>query len=109
MPDLRLCPAGDLVECRPLRVHPSGNDPLCVYLIEGTVYVSEGTCTHGGASLADDGELEGFNIICTWHGGAFDVRTGEATSPPCVTPLKVYPASIRDGDIWISVDTGEEQ
>ena len=105
MSELRLCPLSELVEGEPRRIHVTGHTAFCAYLVDGAPYVSDNACTHGSASLGEEGELDGFTIICTWHNGAFDIRTGEVIEGPCYIPLKVYPASIRDGEVWITLDS----
>ena len=45
--------------------------------VGGTIYAMEAVCTHEGVPL-EEGTLEGNTIICPWHEGRYDVRTGEA-------------------------------
>jgi nitrite reductase/ring-hydroxylating ferredoxin subunit len=94
----------NVAENEPLLVEIDQHEPLAVYNVKGQIYVSDDYCTHGKASLSDEGDLDGFTIVCTWHMGAFDIRTGEVKSQPCYEPLKVYPVTIRDGDVFISID-----
>ncbi|MNG39850.1 Ferredoxin CarAc [compost metagenome] len=44
---------------------------------------------------------------CPWHGGTFDIRTGESLSFPCVLPVKVYPVSVEDGNVYLDLGAGE--
>ena len=53
-------------------------------------------CTHAYARLSD-GWLDRNEIECPLHAGRFDVKTGAATAPPCVDPVKTYPVRV-DGD-----------
>jgi nitrite reductase/ring-hydroxylating ferredoxin subunit len=73
---------------------------LAVFNVAGEFYVTDDTCTHGFASLAE-GRLEGHVITCPWHGGAFDVRSGRPVAAPCTDPLPVHPCELRDGSIWV--------
>jgi nitrite reductase/ring-hydroxylating ferredoxin subunit len=41
-------------------------------------------------------------VECAWHNGRFDVRTGEALTMPCHTPLPFFDAKVIDGDIYIN-------
>src|SRR3712207_6143605 len=104
MEELKLCAVADVEPGQPLQVEVSGHEPFAVYNVEGGIYVTDDFCTHGRASLSDEGDLEGFTIICSWHDGAFDIRTGEIKSRPCTEPLKVYPVTIRDGHIFVTID-----
>jgi nitrite reductase/ring-hydroxylating ferredoxin subunit len=72
---------------------------LAVHNVEGVFYVTDDTCTHGFASLSE-GTLSGHVVTCPWHGGAFDIRTGQPVSAPCTEPLAVYPCELRDGVVW---------
>ena len=55
-----------------------------------------------GMAWMTDGYQEGFDIECPFHGGRFDLRSGEPTAFPCVVPLKVYPVTIEDGQVCIT-------
>jgi nitrite reductase/ring-hydroxylating ferredoxin subunit len=73
---------------------------LAVFNVGGEFYVTDDTCTHGLASLAE-GTLEGSVVTCPWHGGRFDVRTGRPVAGPCTEPLATYPCRVRDEGVWI--------
>lgn len=75
---------------------------LAVFNVGGSFHVTDDTCTHGFASLAE-GELEGHVISCPWHGGAFDVRSGEPVAAPCTDALAVHPCVVRDGGVWVEL------
>lgn len=72
---------------------------VAVFNVRGTFHVIDDTCTHGFASLSE-GALEGHVVTCPWHGGAFDLRTGEAVLAPCVDPVAVHPCERREGAVW---------
>jgi p-cumate 2,3-dioxygenase ferredoxin component len=102
---IRICAVDEVDENDTLQVEVDEDDipTLAVYRLEGDeIYVSEDRCSHGNASLADEGYLEGHIIECTWHEGKFDIRTGEPTAMPCDKPIKVYPVTIKDGDVYIT-------
>jgi ethylbenzene dioxygenase ferredoxin subunit len=77
-----------------------------VYKHAEKYYVLDNICTHGLAVLTD-GYQEGDEIECPFHGGAFDLKTGQATSFPCEQALKSYPVTIQDDTILIPADLGE--
>jgi nitrite reductase/ring-hydroxylating ferredoxin subunit len=76
-----------------LRVELEGLPPLAVYNAGGQFFVSDDTCSHGSASLAE-GFLEGTEIECPWHSGTFCIRTGRALTFPAVEPIRVYPVTV---------------
>ena len=97
---IRLCAGADVPATEPLQVIIEGYPPLAVYRVDGSYYVTHDTCTHGNASLAE-GYQDGEIIECPFHGGAFNIKTGEATEFPCVEALKTYAVVERDGDVLI--------
>jgi nitrite reductase/ring-hydroxylating ferredoxin subunit len=104
MVSLRLCSVSEVKPEQPLQVTMEGREPFAVFNVDGGIYVTDDYCTHGKASLSDEGELDGFKIICTWHDGSFDIRTGEILARPCTEPLKTYNATVRDGDVFIETE-----
>jgi len=77
------------------RIEKNG-ESICVARIGAEVFAISDTCSHSEASLSE-GDILGFKIECWLHGAEFDVRTGEALTPPAVAPVKSYPVTI-DGD-----------
>ena len=75
-----------------------GAQPLAVFNVAGRFHITDDTCTHGFSSLSD-GDLDGCIVTCSWHGGAFDVTTGQAVGPPCTEPIRVYRCAVRDGQV----------
>ena len=48
---------------------------IALFNIEGTFFALENACTHEEGPLAE-GEIEGHEVTCPWHGAKFDVRAG---------------------------------
>lgn len=90
-----VCSTSDVEPGGALRVE-TGDRVLAVFNVDGTFYVTDDHCTHGPGSLSE-GYLDGCIIECNFHNGAFDVRTGEVVSPPCMIPVRTYPVCV-DGD-----------
>lgn len=76
---------------------------LAVFHVDGAFFVMDDLCSHGPGSLSE-GFLDGYEIECDFHGGAFDIRTGEVTAPPCIEPMKTYTVHVRDNRVWIERD-----
>jgi len=81
-----------------------GDELVAIYNINGVYYITEARCTHGLADLAD-GTLEGNTIECSFHFGAFDVPSGKPLQPPCFIALKTYKTEVRDGQVYVDLDT----
>jgi nitrite reductase/ring-hydroxylating ferredoxin subunit len=79
-----------------LRVHLKG-EPIAVYNVNGKFYATQSKCTHEGGPL-NEGDLEGTQITCPWHGSCFDVTNGQVRCGPATKPLQTYPVSI-EGEI----------
>lgn len=92
MSDLQLT---DLLPGKPVRIEKNG-EAICVARVGDEVFAIEDTCSHSEASLAE-GEVSEYKIECWLHGAEFDLRTGQALTPPAVTAVKTYSVSV-DGD-----------
>ena len=68
--------------------------------VEGDLYALEDNCSHQDFPLSD-GELEGTELECIYHGAKFDVCSGRATQLPAIRPVKTWEVEIRDGDVFI--------
>lgn len=73
---------------------------LAVYNLGGTYYVTDDTCTHGPGCMSE-GFIEGENIFCNFHNGAFHIPTGRVVEPPCMVPLATYAVQVIDGVVCI--------
>ena len=92
MSDLKL---SELTAGKPIKIEKDGR-AICVARVGDEVFAVDDTCSHSDASLSE-GEVTDFKIECWLHGAEFDLRTGEALTPPAVAPLKTYSVSV-DGD-----------
>jgi p-cumate 2,3-dioxygenase ferredoxin component len=101
---VRVCGTDEIGEGEMIQAIVKGKAPFAVYHVEGEFFVTDDTCTHGKASLADEGDLNGHCITCTWHDGQFDIRTGACMAAPCTQPIKAYPVKIEEAAVWIDVE-----
>ena len=92
MADLLL---SQLVQGKPVKVEKDGKT-ICVARVGDEVFAIDDTCSHSDASLSE-GDVTDFKIECWLHGAEFDLRTGEALTPPAVAPLHTYGVHV-DGD-----------
>ncbi len=89
------CPPGSLLKAM------AGPHPVVVVNVDGAVYAILDRCTHEDLPLSD-GEMEGTNIVCSYHGARFDVTSGAPRGLPAVRPVKTFPVEIREDGIYIS-------
>lgn len=73
-----------------------------VYHLEEGWYATADMCTHQDCSLSEGG-LEGNEIVCWCHGGAFDVKTGSATRMPCAIPIETFLIRVCDHQIEVQI------
>jgi nitrite reductase/ring-hydroxylating ferredoxin subunit len=98
---IELCSTDDVAPGSAMKVETEGLT-LAVFNVNGEFFVTDDLCTHGPGSLSE-GYLEDDVIECNFHNGQFNVRTGEVVSPPCMVPIKTYPAVVVDGKVTIEV------
>ena len=82
-----------------------GTDPVLVVNTGGEIRAMQGICSHEYFEL-DKGFLTGGTLTCALHLSRFDLETGEALDPPAELPLAVYPVTIRDGRVLITIPDG---
>lgn len=92
MSDLSL---SSLIPGKPVRIEKDG-ESICVARIGDEVFAIGDTCSHSDASLSE-GDVTDFKIECWLHGAEFDLRTGQALTPPAVAPVHKYSVNV-DGD-----------
>jgi Na(+)-translocating NADH:ubiquinone oxidoreductase F subunit len=73
---------------------------------DGTLYATDGMCTHGNAHLAD-GMVKGRIVECAKHNGRFDLADGSPQRAPVCVGLATYPVRARDGLVEIDVGHGK--
>ncbi len=88
-------------EMRYVEVGPD-EEPVCLINLDGEYHALNDTCTHQEASLSD-GEIEGDEIECPLHGGAFAIRTGQPVAFPVVVPVETYGVRIAGDEVQVAV------
>ena len=99
---IQLCEESDLDHNESRLFSVDGHD-IALFRVEDNFYALDDLCSHGPGSLSE-GFLDGFNIECDFHNGAFDIRTGEVTSPPCMDPVKSYVVCKQNGKVFVEID-----
>ena len=89
-----------LVSGKPVAIEVDGV-AVCVARIGDEVFAVEDTCTHSEASLSE-GEITGTKIECWLHGAEFDLRTGEALTPPASAALKTFKVEVNGNQVVVT-------
>ena len=78
----------------------SGRRPILFAKVDGRTYAFDDRCPHKGFPL-HKGSLEGYTLTCAYHGGKFDIRTGQCLKHPYATyPCQIFGVDVaQDGTI----------
>lgn len=80
----------------------NGADAIALFNVGGTYYAVSDRCTHGRASLSEGSvAADGCTLNCPWHGGQFDIESGEPKGGPVRVPLKTYRVKLEDGRVLV--------
>ncbi len=96
-----VCPLSSLASGE-LRLVETGKAEVVVANAGGEFYAVGAICTHALGYL-DQGELDGYDLVCPLHDGHFDVRTGQVLSGPPEEPLCSYKVYVRDGVVHVQI------
>ncbi|CAB4669790.1 unannotated protein [freshwater metagenome] len=89
-----------LVSGKPVAIEVDGV-AVCLTRVGNEVFAVEDTCTHSEASLSE-GEVSGTKIECWLHGAEFDLRTGEALTPPATSALKTFQVEVNGNQVVVT-------
>ncbi len=94
--------ASDIAEGKMTHVTAGGKEIL-IANIEGRYYATGNTCTHAGAEL-HEGELNGSELTCPWHGAKWDVRSGSLLwFPQKLREIGHYKVTIENDTVYVEV------
>ena len=96
---IRVAKTSDLAENETMLVEV-GDERIVLSNIEGSFYAIGEVCTHAEGPLSE-GEVEEGEVECPWHGSRFDLKTGEATSPPADEAVLRYGVRIEGDDVLV--------
>jgi nitrite reductase (NADH) small subunit len=82
-----------------------GGLTLAIFRVKDEFFALENSCLHRGGPLGE-GELQGYNVTCPWHGWTYDVRTG---SFEVIPPLRVrtFPVRTEGESVIVELDGTE--
>ena len=68
------------------------------------VFAIQNECSHAAVALSE-GEVADCTVECWLHGSRFDLRTGKPIGPPATEPVATFPVDVRNGDVFVDIDT----
>ncbi len=93
-----------LDECPPGELKGVTANGVAIVLanLDGTVCALRDRCSHDDYPLSD-GELDGGDVVCLYHGARFDACSGARKALPAIRPVDSFPVEIRDDEIYVDV------
>jgi nitrite reductase (NADH) small subunit len=79
-------------------------DEVAVWKVDDRYYAVSAICRHHHVPTLHEGMREGLDVMCPLHGWTYSLVTGEATRGG--GKLQVYPVTVKDGAVWITVPGG---
>jgi nitrite reductase/ring-hydroxylating ferredoxin subunit len=106
--DVRLCSLSELplLGMKSFALPGSGVPAFLLRLEDGEVRAFEQKCTHLSCAVFFDPGTR--RIECPCHAGAFDAESGAVLQGPPPRPLASLPVAVRDGEVWLLAESGEE-
>ena len=78
-----------------------GNKEICIANVNGSYSAMDNVCLHQGGPLGQ-GTIEKGEVVCPWHGWAYDPKTG-AAAHNANAKVAVYPLKIENGDVMVEI------
>lgn len=94
---VRVAGVGDVPPGEMMIVEIDGEE-VAIANVAGNFYAFQNECTHRGGPLWE-GILMDDIVECPFHGGKFNVRTGEVVESPPSEPLATYSVQLDGDDI----------
>ena len=79
-----------------------GGNEIALFNVGGSFHAIDNTCTHIGGPLCE-GEIDGAEVTCPWHGAVFDITTGKVLGPPAVQSVTRYDVRVNGSDLEVEV------
>jgi 3-phenylpropionate/trans-cinnamate dioxygenase ferredoxin subunit len=98
----RVLPASELRDGELIPVEINGR-PIVLVRHAGDFYAVQNNCSHKDFPLSEAGfDPRDEVLVCAWHGGCFDLRTGAAVVLPATEPVETFPVRVS-ADGWVEI------
>jgi nitrite reductase/ring-hydroxylating ferredoxin subunit/ferredoxin-thioredoxin reductase catalytic subunit len=77
-----------------------GKRDVALFRANGEYFALSNVCRHAFAPLSE-GYLEGYIVMCPWHGWRYDIRDGTTDHPDA--DVQTFPVTVRDGEVLVTV------
>ncbi len=103
-----VCPVQDLPPGTTKTVYLDGK-MVGIFNVDGQLYAINNRCTHARGPLSEGTvahEGDTCTVVCPWHYGKFDLKTGKPLDGVVNKPVQVYQVEVRDGVIYVGTKIG---
>jgi 3-phenylpropionate/trans-cinnamate dioxygenase ferredoxin subunit len=98
----RVLERGELRDGELIPVEIDGT-PVVLVRHAGEFFAVQNNCSHQDFPLSEAGfDPRDEVLVCAWHGGCFDIRTGAAVIPPATDPVETFPVRVTS-DGWVEI------
>jgi len=77
-----------------------GRLDVAVARVGDEFFALSNVCRHAFAPLAE-GFMDGYHVMCPWHGWRYDVRDGTTDHPGA--DVKTFPVKILEGEVFLTL------
>ena len=91
-------------EDQPSKCVEAAGKTIALFKLGDEYFAIDNTCTHNGGPLIE-GNIEGDEIECPWHGAHFNIKSGKVSLDPAEEDVCTYGVRLS-GDV-IEIDVGE--
>jgi len=74
---------------------------VALFRVNGAFCAISAMCSHREGPL-HQGLVEGNTVTCPWHFAKFDLKSGEALTPPAPSGVQTYEVRVEGNDIKIA-------
>lgn len=75
---------------------------LALFNVGGTYFAIDDECPHSGGPLSE-GDVDGSQVECPWHGAVFDLADGSVQCPPADEGVTSYRVEVDGDDIKVEI------
>jgi nitrite reductase/ring-hydroxylating ferredoxin subunit len=98
--EVRVAALEDVCVGQARTIHVGKHDLALVRTGPEEYFALSNVCRHVFGPLGE-GFVEGYVVMCPWHGWRYDVRDGSTDHPGA--DVKTYPVTVRDGEVFITL------
>lgn len=98
---VEVCPVNELEPGQTRTVFLEGK-MVGLFNVKGELYAINNRCSHARGPLCEGTvDAEECSVVCPWHYGKFDLKTGAAIDGVVRKPVDTFQVEVREGMIWV--------